>query len=678
MKKGLMLFVLIIGLAGSVSAQTKVLKPTLQKSRSAPSAITVVYPNGGETIIQGSRQTIQWKVTGTSPALRIELLRNGKTVHTIAKNYSAAKGKLVWNVGEVQPGGGYTIRIIAASGGLRAASKRPFSIVASAARAFGATQPGKLKPAPYASGVPEISGAKTKTANARTLSPAKGEQSPAPGVPGPEQKVARPWLKEYQRYGGESPPSATRPFFGPEQKVAKPWSKEYQRYGGESPPSAMRPFFGPEDSPPGRESPVVTYDNEQSSPYQRQNEAKLPEQPGAWSRDYAETPARQENLPTTSMETELATFPDFEVARMMFEPKIRRLHIEIANFGTKDHLDAPLELRWQLDNVGPEVIRKDHWTLRKGEKKFWGITLDRRWHWPRDRGRLRCDVTADPNDNILEAKEDNNRHALWFYKTSGPDVNLAADHILVGSQDKVFPGGEYIELGRSDACDSNKERHIFAFDVKMQLVNYGDQAVSGSLQIITCDEYDAQAISSTRISLQKGETRWFTIRRWMGVIYAGSCPIKVTWGDDKRTLFEGKIAHLRDLVDWLGCLPNLGVFISEAGFGDTHYSVGETIPLEIIVWNEGDPIQEEFLCRVEVIKKLNFPQENTEAQSHIIRVDGMSQGERKTLHDSFIPETHGYYFVQAVVDPDHRIREYSESEGEQQDSSKSKDFRVYP
>ena len=599
MKKRLVLFVLIIGLAGSVSAQAKVLKPTLQKSRSVPSAITLVYPNGGETIIQGSRQTIQWKVAGTSPVLHIKLLRNGKPVHTIAKNYSAAKRSFVWNVGNVQPGGRYTIQIIDVSGGLRAASKRPFSIVASAARAFGATQPRKLTPKPHASEVLETSGAKSKTADVKSLSPVKGEQSPAPGVPEPEQKVA------------------------------KPWSKEYQRYGGESPPPTMRPFFGPEDSPQSWKSPDVTKDGEQSSPYQRQPEAKLPEQNGSWFDNPVDIPAKQENLPTTSMETELATFPDFEVERILFEPKIRRLHIEIANCGTKDHLDAPLELRWQLDNIGPEVISKDHWTLRKGEKKFWGITLDRRWHWPRGRGRLRCDVTADPNNNILEADEENNRHALWFYKTSGPDVNLATDHILIGKNEIVFTPGTILELGRSDTCDSNKERHIFAFDAKMQLVNYGDQAANGDLRVTTSGDYNNIYSTAKDISLQKGETRWFTIRQWMGVMPGGQSPFKVTWGYDKEILIEGDIQHIGDLEEWLGCHPELLLWIDREGPEGTRYNVDETIPVKVTVMNCGGSIQEGTICKVEMVKCSNSAEKEIVAQRRVSSSGPLEHDEKK-------------------------------------------------
>ena len=691
MKKGFVLFVLMIGLAGSVSAQTKVLKPTLQKSRSIPSAITLVYPNGGETIIQGSRQTIQWKIAGTSPVLRIKLLRNGKTVHTIAKNYSAAKGRLVWNVGNVQPGGGYTIRIIAASGGLRATSKRPFSIVASTARALGATQPRKLTPKPHASGVSKNSSAKSKTADARSLSPAKGKQSPAQGVPEPEQKVAKPRGKEYQRYGEKSPPSATRPFFAPEQKVEKPKFKEYQRYGGEnpppamrpffapeqkvekpkfkeyqryggkSPPSATRPFFGPEDSPPARKSPVVTDDGEQSSPCQRQPEAKLPEQGGSWFDAPIDSTARQENLPTTSMETELATFPDFEVRGITFDPETRRLSIQIANRGTKDHLDSSLELRWQLDNLGPHVSSKDHLTLRKGEEKPWGITLDRSWNWPQDRGRLRCDVTADPNDNILEAKEDNNRHALWFYKTSGPDVNLAADHILVGLREQAFSSGQVLVLEPEDVSEFPDQDHVFDVDVKIPLVNYGDQADSGDLRIIAPEYYSGTVISRKRVSLQKGETRWIVMRKLMGTTQ-GKVPFKVTWKDDDHVLFEGEL-DLSPIFEQLGGLPDL--YPSGFGFQPTNpdgtpHRVHQPFSFNVAVRNIGGATDETFRLLVEVTS----PDEEV-AYRVLHVVEGLGHLESEgNLRYGFIPEKAGYYTIRLKADSDRDVLEYNEDNNE--------------
>ncbi len=87
------------------------LKPTLQKSEHFQSTIALVYPNGGETVPQRSRQTIQWKVGGTAPAIRIVLLRYGKLFQTIVEEYPGAKGTIVWTVGKVQAGDGYTIRL---------------------------------------------------------------------------------------------------------------------------------------------------------------------------------------------------------------------------------------------------------------------------------------------------------------------------------------------------------------------------------------------------------------------------------------------------------------------------------------------------------------------------------------------------------------------------------------
>ncbi len=656
MKKGLLLFVLIIGLAGNVSAQTKVLKPTLQNSRSFPSAITLVYPNGGETIIQGSRQTIQWKVAGTSPPLRIKLLRNSKTVHTITKNTSAAKGRFVWNVGNVQPGGGYTIRIIAASGGLRAASKRPFSIVASVARALGSTQHRGLKPTAYAS-------AKSRTTKARALSPAKEEQSPFPGVPGQEQKSANHLSREYQRYGGKNQPSAMRPFFGPERKVAKPWGKEYQRYGGESSPPATRPLVKSDNSPQARKSPVVPYGGGKSPIYQRQNEAKLPEQPGALSTDFIETPARQETLSTTSTETELATFPDFEIRGITFDPETRLLRIQIANCGTKDHLDAPLELRWQLDNIGPHVSSKDHITLRKGEEKPWGMTLDRSWNWPQDKGRLRCDVTADPNNNILETKEDNNRHALWIYRTSGPDVNLAADHLLVGLREKSFSSGQVLVLEPEDPSRFRDDDNVFDLDVKIPLVNYGDQTASGNLRITAPGYYSGVTITHKSVSLQKGETRWIVMRKAMWTpppVYES--PFKVTWKDDDHVLFEGELDP-SPIFRQLGGLPDLHpscIDFPPPNPDGTPHRVHQLFPFRVSVRNIGGATDETFRFLVEVTGPAG---EVVYWWKHVI--EGLGHLESVINYNrQFMPEEAGYYTIRLEADSDRDIMEYNEDNNE--------------
>lgn len=643
MKKVFMLFVMMIGLAGTVSAQTKMLKPTLQTPKSVPSTITLVYPNGGEAIVQGSRQTIQWKVAGTAPALRIELLRNGGTVQTLAKNISAAKGKFVWNVGRAQPGVGYAIRMIATATGVTTASKRPFSIVVATARAPVATQPENLKPAPYASGIPETSVAKYPPVHTGALSPAKEEQTPATGLLGPEQKIAKPWFKEDQGVEGASPSLV--------------------------PSTGTRPFFEPEDSPPETKAPVVTYGGGQDSPYQGRleqdrPETKLPEQSGAWFKEFVETPARQETLPTTSMETELATFPDFEVGVMTFDPETRHLDIHITNRGNKDHPNGPLELRWQLDDLGPQVMRKDHLTLSKGEEKTWGITLDRSWNWPMDKGRLRCDVTVDPNNAILESDEDNNRHALWFYKTSGPDVNLAADHLLVGLREKTFNSTQVLELEPQDVHELQDQEHAFEVNVKIPLVNYGDQAASGGLFIFAPEYYSGATVSRKSVSLQKGEMRWIVVRRLMGTPSPGyKIPFKVTWEDDDHVLFEGDLQASPALFEQLGSLPDLHP--SSFGLQATNpvgspHRIHQPCSFLVGVRNIGGPTDETFRLLVEV----TGPGGNVVYTVKDV-IQGLDHlGIRDNLRHEFIPEESGYYTIRLKADSDRDVLEYDEDNNE--------------
>jgi len=632
MKKGLLLFVLMIGLAGNVAAQTRVLNPTLQKSTaqkpimeksalqkplSVQASITLRFPNGGERMGPGSRQVIRWKVVGPLPSLRIELLRNGSRVQTLTETYPATKGQFVWQVGRIQPGSGYSIRIVAA-GGLTSTSK-PFSIIPSAST-------GLLQDAP----------------------------SPVKGSSGSETKIAKPWFKADQRVEEASPPLV--------------------------PSTGRHSFFEDQDSPLQTRSPAVPDGGEQDASYQGrlekdQPETKLPEQPGAWYKEFAETPARQENLPTAGMETELATFPDFEVRAITFDPETRRLNIQIANCGEKDHLDAPLELSLQLDDFGPNVSRKDHITLRTNEEKPWSITLDRSWNWPIDKGRLRCDVTVDPNDTILESNEDNNRHALWLYKSSGPDVNLAADHILIGNNDIVFTPGLWIELGRSDACDHHEDTHSIAFEFKVPLVNYGDQAATGDLRVTTNGDYAGINSTVRHVSLQKGEMRWFTIRRWMGVISSGQSPLKVTWGDDKKMLIEGDIAHKKtELAEWVGCYPELWLWIDRKGPEGTRYNVDETIPVEITVTNSGGSFQEGTICEVEMVKCASSSNQETVAQTRHWSLGSFDRDEKKIIYDFFAPRETGFYIIRATIDYDHRIREYDERNNQRT----TRDFCVHP
>ena len=79
------------------------------------SALTVTSPNGGETWIIGSTHTITWDYSGPDSRLKLELIKEGVRVGTIAENIQAGQKRFLWKVGNyiggrAFGGDGYKIR----------------------------------------------------------------------------------------------------------------------------------------------------------------------------------------------------------------------------------------------------------------------------------------------------------------------------------------------------------------------------------------------------------------------------------------------------------------------------------------------------------------------------------------------------------------------------------------
>lgn len=74
--------------------------------------LTVTYPNGGETIEQGSSQTITWDYFGFSGLIKIELITGTKNREVLAENIPVTDGLWDWEVPADQPvGNNYKIKI---------------------------------------------------------------------------------------------------------------------------------------------------------------------------------------------------------------------------------------------------------------------------------------------------------------------------------------------------------------------------------------------------------------------------------------------------------------------------------------------------------------------------------------------------------------------------------------
>ena len=100
--------------------------------------ITLVQPNGGENLVLGTdNYPIQWNAANVGQSVRIRLRRNGTLVGAIASSVAANSSPFLWKVGRlasgamVEPGGGYTVKILAIDGDEVAESAAPFAIVES-------------------------------------------------------------------------------------------------------------------------------------------------------------------------------------------------------------------------------------------------------------------------------------------------------------------------------------------------------------------------------------------------------------------------------------------------------------------------------------------------------------------------------------------------------------------
>ena len=96
--------------------------------------LTIVSPNGGESLSRSARQTIRWQFTGQPPPkVRLELLIDEAVHAVIAANVAVGTdgaGAYVWTIGKkVAPGVNYRIRIVSTkAAGIADVSDAPFRV----------------------------------------------------------------------------------------------------------------------------------------------------------------------------------------------------------------------------------------------------------------------------------------------------------------------------------------------------------------------------------------------------------------------------------------------------------------------------------------------------------------------------------------------------------------------
>jgi hypothetical protein len=107
-------------------------------SGTAASSLTVISPNGGESLNVGSSHAITWSAANLVGNVNIYLDRNGSLLGTIATGVAAATGTRTWTVGShsggtAPAGSGYAIRVETTDGETVDSSDDAFSLAAQTA-----------------------------------------------------------------------------------------------------------------------------------------------------------------------------------------------------------------------------------------------------------------------------------------------------------------------------------------------------------------------------------------------------------------------------------------------------------------------------------------------------------------------------------------------------------------
>jgi hypothetical protein len=103
--------------------------------RKIPTGITVMVPNGGQTWIRATKQTIGWMYTGEpGTTVKITLMKGDVAVREIAQNYSIYQqiehmGSYLWTIpGDITPDSGYKIKVQVTNTSYMDSSDQTFTI----------------------------------------------------------------------------------------------------------------------------------------------------------------------------------------------------------------------------------------------------------------------------------------------------------------------------------------------------------------------------------------------------------------------------------------------------------------------------------------------------------------------------------------------------------------------
>ncbi len=97
--------------------------------------ITVLQPNGGEKVLRGAQQAIQWRATGDIGKPTIQIRKDGVVIHTFSRvtaigPLSGNRWRWTWNVpATAAEADHYKVRVVSEDGRVEDESNNPFSVV---------------------------------------------------------------------------------------------------------------------------------------------------------------------------------------------------------------------------------------------------------------------------------------------------------------------------------------------------------------------------------------------------------------------------------------------------------------------------------------------------------------------------------------------------------------------
>jgi hypothetical protein len=245
--------------------------------------------------------------------------------------------------------------------------------------------------------------------------------------------------------------------------------------------------------------------------------------------------------------------PDLEITDAYYDNVMHKLVAVVENQRATSTANyrGTLKIAWQQEGYGHQrqEIEVSNVVLMTGQSKHIALTT---LSWPPDTAVMRFEIEVDPDNEVAETKEDNNRFYGIVHWSSTPNLILEQNKIEIGS--KELRDGGTVTLDRSDieaALDRECE-HTFAIKVQFRLINRGARRADTRVAIHFGD-YGRRGKGTLEVSLNPGQGERYT--KTITVKDPGDVDVRVyevvSTGLPKDFL-NGHLSCSSSLVDYVG------------------------------------------------------------------------------------------------------------------------------